>query len=46
MSDFDLVLSGTVVTADRLIEGGFVAVRDGRIAMVGQGEAPSAPERL
>jgi allantoinase len=45
MSDFDLVLSGTVVTAERVIEAGFVAVRDGKIAMVGQGEAPSAREK-
>ena len=25
MSDFDLVLKGTVVLADRVVEGGFVA---------------------
>ncbi|WP_018184785.1 dihydroorotase [Kaistia granuli] len=45
MSDFDLVLSGTVVTADRIIPGGFVAVRDGKIALIGQGEAPAAREK-
>ncbi|WP_029076991.1 dihydroorotase [Kaistia adipata] len=45
MSDFDLVLSGTVVTADRVLAGGFVAARDGKIALVGQGVAPAARER-
>lgn len=45
MSDFDLVLSGTVVTADRVLPGGFVAVSDGKIALLGQGEAPAARER-
>ena len=45
MSDFDLVLAGTLVLPDRLVPGGFVAVRDGRIAMVGQGLPPAARER-
>ncbi|MDW5313088.1 dihydroorotase [Rhizobium sp. PL01] len=45
MSDFDLVLKGTVVLPDRLIEGGFVAVRDGKVAFVGQGTMPAARER-
>jgi allantoinase len=45
MSDFDLVLAGTVVTEDRVIPGGFVAVADGKVALLGQGEAPSARER-
>ncbi|CAN7325725.1 amidohydrolase family protein [Pararhizobium sp. LjRoot235] len=44
MSDFDLVLKGTVVLADRIVEGGHVAVRDGRIAFVGQGAMPAARE--
>ena len=43
MSDFDLVLKGTVVLPDRLVEGGHVAVRDGKIAFVGQGEMPCRP---
>jgi allantoinase len=45
MSDFDLVLSGTVVLPSRVVPGGFVAVRDGRVAMVGQGAAPAGRER-
>jgi allantoinase len=45
MSDFDLVLKGTVVLADRIVEGGFVAVRDGKVAFVGQGAMPEARER-
>jgi allantoinase len=45
MSDFDLVLSGTVVTEHRVIPGGFVAVSDGKVALVGQGEAPAAREK-
>ena len=45
MSDFDLVLSGTVVLADRVIERGYVAVRDGKIAAVGEGAAPAARDR-
>jgi allantoinase len=45
MSDFDLVLSGTVVLPERIIEHGFVAVRDGLVAMVGCGAAPAARER-
>jgi allantoinase len=45
MSDFDLVLSGTVVLPDAVIENGFVAVRDGKIALVGEGTAPAGHER-
>lgn len=45
MSDFDLVVSGNVVLSDRVIESGYVAVRDGRIAEVGEGAAPAARER-
>ena len=44
MSDFDLVLKGTLILPDRIIPGGFVAVREGLIALVGQGATPSAPE--
>ena len=43
--DFDLVLQGTVVLPDRILEEGYVAVRDGRIAEVGLGVPPSARER-
>ncbi|WP_414473156.1 dihydroorotase [Microvirga sp. M2] len=45
MSDFDLVLAGTVVLPDRIVENGFVAVSGEAIALVGQGAAPSARER-
>lgn len=45
MSDFDLVLKGTVVLPDRIVERGFVAVSGEKIAMVGQGEMPAARER-
>ena len=42
MSDFDLVLIGDIVLPDRVIERGHVAVRDGRVAAVGDGPAPGA----
>lgn len=45
MSDFDLVLTGQVVLPDRCLPRGHVAVRDGRIAVVGEGPPPSARER-
>ena len=45
MADFDLVLKGTVVLADRIVEGGHVAVRDGKVVHVGQGAMPAARER-
>ncbi len=45
MSDFDLVLTGRLILTDREVEGGFVAVRDGSVAMIGQGAAPGARER-
>ncbi|WP_421578477.1 dihydroorotase [Shinella sp. M31] len=46
MADFDLVLKGTVVLADRIVEGGHVAVRDGKVVHIGQGAMPAAKERL
>jgi len=45
MSDFDLVVAGTVVLPDQVIEGGYVAVRDGVIAAVARGAPPAARER-
>lgn len=45
MADFDLVLKGTVVTPERVIEAGHVAVRDGKVVQIGQGVAPAAKER-
>ncbi|MBB2700202.1 allantoinase [Rhizobium phaseoli] len=43
--DFDLVLQGTVVLPDRILDEGYVAARDGKIAEVGLGVPPSARER-
>ncbi|QKK25355.1 dihydroorotase [Rhizobium hidalgonense] len=43
--DFDLVLQGTVVLPDRILEAGYVAVHDGKIAEVGLGVPPAALER-
>ncbi|PDV89229.1 allantoinase [Rhizobium sp. H4] len=43
--DFDLVLQGTVVLPDRILEEGYVAARDGKIAEVGLGVPPAARER-
>lgn len=45
MSDFDLVLAGTVVRPTEVIAGGWVAVRDGLIAAIGRGVPPAARER-
>ncbi|MDB5588245.1 MAG: amidohydrolase family protein [Devosia sp.] len=45
MSDFDLVLSGTIVLPTTIIENGYVAVRDGKVTHVGEGTPPSAHER-
>lgn len=45
MSDFDLVIAGTVVLPSLIIEAGYVAVRDGKIVHVGEGVAPHAHER-
>ncbi|MGA2344029.1 MAG: allantoinase, partial [Steroidobacteraceae bacterium] len=46
MSDFDLVVAGNLVLADRIVENGFVAVSDGKIALMGRGAPPSAREQL
>lgn len=45
MSDFDSVITGTVVRADRAIEGGYVAIRGGIVERVGAGPPPAAAER-
>lgn len=45
MSDFDLVLAGTVVTSTAVIEGGYVAVRDGKVVHVGEGRPPHGHEQ-
>jgi allantoinase len=45
MSDFDLVVTGRVVLADRVLESGFVAIRGGIVERVGETPAPQARER-
>ncbi|MHA6298251.1 dihydroorotase [Devosia sp. CAU 1758] len=45
MSDFDLSLTGTIVLPDRVIARGHVAVRNGKIALVGEGVGPEARDR-
>lgn len=45
MSDFDLVLSGRVVLCAREVENGFVAARDGRVALIGEGAPPAGRTR-
>jgi allantoinase len=45
MSDFDLVVTGRIVLTDRVIDDGFVAIRDGVVERVGSGSAPQARER-
>ena len=45
MSDFDLVLKGTLVLPDRVVSDGFVAVRGGLIALIGHGAMPAGKER-
>lgn len=45
MADFDLVLQGTVVLPERILDAGYVAVRDGKIAEIGLGVPPAARER-
>jgi len=43
---FQLFHNGRVITDSGIIENGAVAVRDGRIEWVGQGEAPPDAERI
>ena len=45
MSDFDLVVTGRIVRTDSTLERGFVAVRDGTVERVGEGDGPAARER-
>ena len=42
MSDFDLVLQGDIVCFDEVKKDGWIAVANGRVALVGQGAAPAA----
>jgi len=45
MSDFDLVLKGTLVLTDRIVPGGHVCMREGNIVALGTGGLPAAQER-
>ncbi|WP_075292156.1 dihydroorotase [Pararhizobium arenae] len=44
MADFDLVLKGTLVLPDLIVEAGHIGVIGERIAVVGQGAMPAAKE--
>ena len=46
MKDFSTVIQGMVVTEQGVVEGGYVAVRDGLIAQMGSGPAPQANEKF
>lgn len=46
MSDFDLVVGGDIVESDGIIQNGWIATRNGRVAARGTGTPPSASERL
>ena len=46
MGDFDLVVCGDIVESDGIIQNGWVATRDGRVAARGTGTPPSASERM
>lgn len=42
MADFDLVVTGNLVTEEGVERDAFVAVRDGKVAATGKGPAPAA----
>ncbi|WP_425648117.1 dihydroorotase [Agrobacterium leguminum] len=44
MADFDTVLAGRVILTDREISRGFVAIREGKTALIGEGPAPAGRE--
>ncbi len=44
MADFDLVVTGNLVLAERIVEDGFLAVSGGKIALTGRGTPPQARE--
>ncbi|MDO9434200.1 dihydroorotase family protein [Hydrogenophaga sp.] len=45
MNDFDLAVRGKLVLPHTIVEDGFVAIRDGRIAEIGTGAPPAAREQ-
>ena len=46
MSDFDVVVTGNIVTPNGVLAGGFLAVRGTRIERIGRGQAPAAREKI
>jgi allantoinase len=46
MADFDLVVTGNLVTAHRIVNDAFVAVSNGKIAFVGRGAPPAGREQI
>ena len=46
MSDFDLTVRGNIVESDRIVEDGWLAVRNGRVAARGTGASPAAKEAV
>ena len=42
MADFDKVVRGTLITEQGVIEGGYIAILDGKIAKLGHGMGPEA----
>jgi allantoinase len=46
MSDFDLVIRGMIVDAEKTVENGWLAVREGKIVARGQGDAPQGRDQV
>src|SRR3546814_12332380 len=46
MSDFDLVVRGNIVEADRIVHDGWVAVSAGKVVARGEGAAPQARDAV
>ncbi len=46
MGDFDMVVQGDVVMPGGVVRGGYVAVREGRIARVGSGPVPASRDMV
>lgn len=46
MSDFDLVVRGNIVDVERIVQDGWIAIRDGRVAARGEGAAPGAVDSV
>ena len=46
MSDFDWVVRGNIVDPHGIVENGWLAVQDGRIAARGTGAAPAARDSV